>query len=78
VSDRVPPIRKPGPRKSPSGVISCAEVYPLAEFLSRVGWSRGALMSARKDGLKVCAAGGRIYVRGADWDLYLSKQEQTG
>jgi hypothetical protein len=75
VSDRVPPPRKPGPRRAPSGVISTTEVYPQDLFLDRVGWSRGALSVARKAGLRVITVGGRNYVRGRDWDEFLSRQD---
>lgn len=72
--DRRPPVRVPGAkRKSEGGPIRCDEIYPVDEFLRRVGWRRGALTAARRQGLRAIIAGGRLFVRGADFDAYLQR-----
>lgn len=68
---RKPPTRQPGARQAPSGVIRADEAYHQDDFLARVGWSRGALRTAKLDGLPTVMAGGRCYVLGADWLKYL-------
>lgn len=54
---------------APIQVGSC---YPLSEFSRRTGMGPAALRSARKQGLKVRKIGNRKYVRGADFDAFLS------
>lgn len=71
------PVRTPGARPSPSAPILDSEAYSLDEFLRRVGWKRGALMQARREGLRVAMAGGRVYVRGQAWLDFLAEREQA-
>lgn len=48
------------------------EVYTLAEFQSRTGLGRAGVRAARRSGLIISACGRNRYVRGADWDAYLT------
>jgi hypothetical protein len=70
---RVPPIRKPGPKRVPAGAISEMEVYPINLFMALTGWSKGALATARRAGLRVIVAGGRRFVLGRDFVSYLDR-----
>jgi hypothetical protein len=73
---RAPPIRQPGKRAIPTAPIRVDEAYSLAEFLRRVGWRRGALSTARREGLRVVTAGGLSYVLGSDWIRFLDQRGQ--
>jgi hypothetical protein len=57
----------------PAGAISEHEVYPINLFLALTGWSKGALQTARRAGLRVVVAGGRRFVRGRDFSDYLDR-----
>lgn len=63
----VPPPAPSGPRRTPTGPVSSTEAYSIAEFMARVGFSKGALATAKREGLKVRRAGGRSFVLGRDW-----------
>ena len=52
-------------------------IYPLPEFERRSGLGRHALRQARRKGLKVCRIGGRAYVRGDDFNAFLSSLEES-
>lgn len=69
--DTPPPIRKPGPRREPAEPIRADECYDQAAFLKRVGWSRAALTTARRSGLRAQVAGGRLWIKGAWFLSYL-------
>lgn len=57
------------------GTISDAETYPLPLFQRLTGLSSWALRQAKRNGLPVKTVGRRKYVRGADWNAYLSALE---
>lgn len=63
---------------APPGVIAHDEVYTLAEFRERVGWSDHSLRTARRNGLKVIYTNGRGYVRGIDFVRYLDHAQRPG
>ena len=65
------PIRQPGKGRGAGGVIRAGEIYTQDEFLRLVGWTRAALSTARRQGLRVIMAGSKNFIRGADWDSYL-------
>lgn len=65
-----PPAGKPG-------TISQLESYTLAEFRQRTKMGRYAFGKARKAGLPVREVGGKLFVRGADWDAFLAGQGAT-
>ena len=46
--------------------------YPLDEFQRRSGLGRHALRQARRQGLKVRRLGGRAFVCGGDFNLFLA------
>jgi hypothetical protein len=69
----VPPIRKPGPRPEPTQPIHDSEVYDMHEFCRRVGWSRTALTTARREGLRAVMSGGRLFIRGVWFHEYLER-----
>lgn len=54
-------------------VLRSGDTYPLDEFLRRTGWKRHAYRMAKRTGLKVITAGGRVFVRGCDFDRYLDR-----
>ena len=51
--------------------------YPLPEFERRSGLGRHAMTQARRKGLKVCRLGGRVFVRGADFNAFLGRLVST-
>jgi len=53
------------------------EIYPLSVFYRITGLGRHALRQARRKGLKVCRIGGRAYVRGDDFNAFLSSLEES-
>jgi len=53
------------------GVIRPEEIYRKDEFFRRVGIKQAGYRTARRNGLKVIAAQGRVFVRGSDWIAYL-------
>lgn len=73
---RIPPIRKPGPRRKPTAPIRADESYDQHEFCDRVGWGRGALTQVRRDGLKAVLAGGRLMIVGRWFLEYLDRLAQ--
>lgn len=56
------------------GAISASEVYGLSEFRRRSGMGDAAIREARRSGLVVDRAGGRAYVRGAEFIRWLASQ----
>ncbi|MEX2119577.1 MAG: hypothetical protein WD847_08280 [Pirellulales bacterium] len=48
--------------------------YPLPLFMRLSGMSSWAMRTAKKNGLRVRAAGNRKFVLGNDWLEYLSRQ----
>ena len=54
--------------------IKKGEMYPLQDFMRRVGLGRHAMRTARNSGLKVRRTGNRGYVLGDDWFEYLDSQ----
>lgn len=70
-----PPCPPRGPRSEPSGPIRAGESYPVKLFLRLAGWKKGALATAKRQGLPVRRAGGRSYVLGSDWIAFLSRDE---
>lgn len=68
---RTPPVRRPGPRPIPAAPIRADEVYHANELCRRLGWSKGALRTARRAGLVMIPAGGRLYCIGADLIAYM-------
>ena len=61
-----------------SGVINTAEIYPRDEFLARMRWGKHAWRTAKRNGLRVLRAGGRVYVLGSDVAEYLSHMNDGG
>ena len=57
------------------GAISTAETYPLPIFRRLTGLSDWAMRQAKRRGLKIKTVGRRKYVRGSDWETYLSGLE---
>jgi hypothetical protein len=47
--------------------------YPEPAFKEALGWSRGALKSAKDQGLVVTKVAGRNYIRGCDFSAFLGK-----
>ena len=47
-------------------------IYSFEDFQRRTGLGVGALRVARKRGLKVFYCHNRAFIRGADWDAYVS------
>lgn len=47
-------------------VIEPDVLYHKAELMARLRWKQHAWRTARKQGLRVLRAGGRVYVRGQD------------
>ena len=60
--------------------IDDAKSYPEPAFKEALGWSRGALKSAKDQGLVVTKVAGRNYIRGCDFSSFLGKlaAEQEG
>ena len=54
--------------------IKRGEMYPLQDFMRRVGLGRHAMRTARQNGLRVRRTGNRGYVLGDDWFAYLSTE----
>ena len=50
--------------------------YPLSEFKRRTGLSKAALAALQRRGLRTIKVSRRKYVRGADWDAFLSQQSE--
>lgn len=48
------------------GIIEAGAVYTLPEFQARMGMSKWAMRSARRNGLKVRRVGKRGYILGKD------------
>jgi hypothetical protein len=49
--------------------------YALPDFQQRSGLGRHAFTQARRQGLEVCRVGGRVYVRGDDWNQFLASRK---
>lgn len=71
MNNRTPPVRRPGPRPIPAAPIRADELYHCDELRRRLGWSKGALRTARRAGLVMIPAGGRLYCVGSDLIAYM-------
>jgi hypothetical protein len=58
--------------KCDPGQIDLAAIYSIEGFSKRTGLGVGALRVARERGLKVYYCHNRAFIRGADWDAYVS------
>ena len=57
--------------------IEASKIYPLAVFQKHSGLGRHALREMRRKGLRTITAGGRKYVRGADFFAYMAGIEDS-
>lgn len=55
------------------GPIQAGTTYPMQLFMRRSGLGRYALTQMRQRGLKVIRSGGRAFVRGEDFNEFLSR-----
>lgn len=60
------------PKKPSAGPIENDVTYALPDFMERTRWSKHALRTAKRKGLKVIPAGGVSFVRGEDFHQYLA------
>ena len=60
-------------QREPGGTIEPGVIYCLEEFKNRAGWSKHAMRTARRRGLRVIYTAGRAYVRGDDALDYFDK-----
>ncbi len=72
-SPRVPPVRRAGPRATPTGPIRSDEIYSKGEFCRRAGWAAGAFTEAKRRGLKTVIVGGRLFIRGCWFAEFLER-----
>lgn len=63
----------PIPKAPSTGSVEVTGVYALTDFLARTRWSKHALATARRNGLRVIVTGGVSFVRGKDFHSYLGK-----
>ena len=55
------------------GVIEDGAVYPMTLFCQRAGLGKHALTQLRRQGLQVIRTGGRVFVRGRDFNEFLGR-----
>ena len=67
-----------GNRQQQLGPIQAGVTYPLPIFMERSGLGRYALTQARHRGLRVIKSGGRAFVRGEDFQEFLSQIPDNG
>jgi len=73
----LPPVqkkRKEGERPQPAGAIRADEALDKNEFLKRTGLGSGAYTTAKRNGLKVCEVGNRVYILGKHWIEFLERK----
>lgn len=59
-------------RRAHLAPIEDGTTYPLSIFMARVGMTRSSMREARIKGLPVFKVGKRVFVRGCDWNSYLT------
>lgn len=59
------------------GVIEDATTYPMPLFMQTSGLGKHALTGARRQGLKVVRLGGRVFIRGRDFNEFLASLSPT-
>lgn len=62
--------------RTKTGPIQRNTIYPLADFMSRVGLGEFAMRRARREGLRVVRMGKSVFVRGEDFIDFLNKQAE--
>lgn len=68
--------RKPA-KENDLGEISRDKLYPLPVFRRITGLGKHALTQLRRKGLPTVKCGNRVFVRGADFDTFVSNQSAT-
>ena len=60
-----------------TGPIQKNTIYPLGDFMGRVGMGEFAIRNARRAGLKVVRIGKKVFIRGEDFISFLDAQAEA-
>lgn len=74
MKDETPMTHPKTPGRETLGIILADATYPLPEFQRVSGLGDAAVRKARRQGLLVHQVGSRKFVRGQDWNDFLSKR----